>query len=105
VAGRRRGYTIEYDRDAEQDLLALEARDRGLVLDGIEEQLRHQPERETRNRGRTRPNPYGAWRLRVPPYRVYYDVNGDARTVRVNAVFYKPRETAYRRGKEVDLDE
>jgi hypothetical protein len=34
---------------------------------------------------------------------VFYDVDGQ--TVYVNAVLYKPRERAYRRGREVDLDE
>lgn len=43
----------------------------------------------------------GGWELRVPPYRVYYDVDGAASEVRVQAVGHKPREKVRILGEEM----
>ena len=49
------------------------ARQRSMVLDGVEEQLMHEPTVETKNRKPMRPNPVAPWELRIDPLRVYYD--------------------------------
>jgi mRNA-degrading endonuclease RelE of RelBE toxin-antitoxin system len=109
VAARKRGgrqrpaaYRIEYDTEAVGDLRDLAAPARARVVDAIEMQLPHEPTVETRNRFRAEPNSLGDYELRVQPYRVYFDVDDESRRVVVQAVLYKPRETAYRRGKEID---
>ena len=67
-------YQIEYSPDAENHLRALTARQQSIVLDKVDEQLRHQPTVETRNRKPMRPNPLAPWELRISNLRVYYDV-------------------------------
>ncbi|MDQ3700539.1 MAG: type II toxin-antitoxin system RelE/ParE family toxin [Chloroflexota bacterium] len=85
-------YQIEYDPEAREHLRALRANDRSRVLDAIEEYLTHDAELEppNRRRARMRANPVAAWRLRVDPQRVYYDVEGA--TVRVRAIGIKRGE-------------
>jgi mRNA-degrading endonuclease RelE of RelBE toxin-antitoxin system len=67
-------YRIEYSPATIGHLRALTARQKALVLDGIEEQLLFQPCFETRNRKPMRPNPLAPWELRIEECRVYYDV-------------------------------
>jgi mRNA-degrading endonuclease RelE of RelBE toxin-antitoxin system len=50
-------YRIEYSPDAETHLRALTARQRSIVLDGVDEQLAYEPTVETKNRKPMRPNP------------------------------------------------
>ena len=44
-----------------------------------------------------------AFELRVPPWRVLYNVDIAARNVRIEAVGYKPRERLFIEGREIDL--
>lgn len=67
-------HRIEYSPDAEEHLHRLAARQRRIVMDGVDEQLVHEPTTETRNRKRMRPNPLAPWELRLGNLRVYYDV-------------------------------
>ena len=66
------------------------------ILDKIEEQLTHEPTRETRNKkmlvGLAPPweHVQPVWELRVGENRVFYDVDEDASVVIVRAVRYKP---------------
>lgn len=89
-------YTIEYAVSAIDELGDLKARERKIILDKIDEQLSHEPTRETRNkkilRGLIPPWEYvpPVWELRVGEYRAYYDVNEEASSVTVRAVRHKP---------------
>ena len=65
---------IAYSPASEDQLSALTARDRVIVLDAVDEQLAHEPTAETRNRKPLRPNPIAPWELRIGDLRVYYDV-------------------------------
>jgi len=65
-------YRIEYSPATGEHLAALSARQRAIVFDTIDEQLTHQPDVETRNRKRMRPNPRAPWELRIGELRVYY---------------------------------
>jgi mRNA-degrading endonuclease RelE of RelBE toxin-antitoxin system len=87
-------YDIEYDPVARRHLRNLPANQRVRVLDAIEGQLRHEAERQTRNRFRRRqPNPLSEWELREEPLRVFYDVEGDM--VYVRAIGIKRGERTY----------
>ncbi|MGB8215632.1 MAG: type II toxin-antitoxin system RelE/ParE family toxin [Anaerolineales bacterium] len=70
-------YEIQLSPDAVDDLRFCKANIRARVLDGIEQCLRYEPEKESKSRikrlkGLSSPQ----YRLRVDDYRVYYDVTG-----------------------------
>jgi mRNA-degrading endonuclease RelE of RelBE toxin-antitoxin system len=67
-------YSVEFAESVKEQLRALPARQRALLLDSIEQQLVHEPLTETRNRKPLRPNPIAPWELRVGNLRVFYDV-------------------------------
>ncbi|MDI6809787.1 MAG: type II toxin-antitoxin system RelE/ParE family toxin, partial [Candidatus Eisenbacteria bacterium] len=69
-------YEISFAPDPVEDLKRLKANIRTVVLDAIEDHLRHQPEKTSRSRikrlrGLSRPQ----YRLRVGDVRVFYDVS------------------------------
>jgi mRNA-degrading endonuclease RelE of RelBE toxin-antitoxin system len=98
-------YLIEYADSVGDQLRALTARQRVIILTAIGEQLLHEPIVETRNRKPLRPNPIAPWELRVDRFRVFYDVDasGEAPVVRVLAVGEKEGNTLRIAGKEVEL--
>jgi mRNA-degrading endonuclease RelE of RelBE toxin-antitoxin system len=67
-------YEIEFAESVRSQLDALTANQRRTVVQAIEEQLLHEPLKETRNRKLLRPNPVAPWELRVGQFRVFYDV-------------------------------
>ncbi|MBI2897306.1 MAG: type II toxin-antitoxin system RelE/ParE family toxin [Deltaproteobacteria bacterium] len=72
-------YEILLAPEAVEDLRALRAYVRGLVLDAIETHLRHEPTKVSRSRikrlrGLSKPQ----YRLRIDETRVFYDVSHDA---------------------------
>jgi mRNA-degrading endonuclease RelE of RelBE toxin-antitoxin system len=72
-----------------------------MVLDGVDEQLRHEPTVEARNRKPMRPNPLAPWELRIGNLRVYYDVEDEPESiVQIRAVGIKERNRV-RIGREV----
>jgi mRNA-degrading endonuclease RelE of RelBE toxin-antitoxin system len=89
-------FTITYAESVADDLAALRPFDRRRLFDQIDEQLAHEPTRETRNRkmlrGLTPPWEHvpPVWELRVDEYRVFYDVDGLAGEVVIRAVRCKP---------------
>lgn len=74
-------YRIEYSPDAEYHLRLLTRRQQAIILDGVDEQLIHQPKVITRNRRPMRPNPVAPWELRIGNLRVYYDVEDEPEAV------------------------
>ena len=85
-------------------MAALTARQRSIVLAGIEEQLRHEPNVETRNRKIMEPNLFATWELRLHNLRVYYDVvvEPDERVV-VEGIGVKVRNQVYLGGVPYDF--
>ena len=79
-------YTIEFSREAMEDLKWFRKTDQNIILDGIEDSLRHQATVETRNRGQLRPNQTAEWKLRIGDFRVYYDAVEVDRTVSIVAI-------------------
>jgi mRNA-degrading endonuclease RelE of RelBE toxin-antitoxin system len=85
-------FEIIYATGVEEDLRVIRAYDRSRILDTIEEQLRHTPTEETRNKkpipGLVPPWDHlpPVWELRIGVFRVFYDVDENASTVTVRAV-------------------
>jgi mRNA-degrading endonuclease RelE of RelBE toxin-antitoxin system len=92
-----------YASEAKDNLRALTARQRSLVVDTIDEQLADEPTLQTRNRKQMRANPLAPWELRIGNLRVYYDVEDEEVTVVVVAVGVKRRDRVYLGGKAFDL--
>lgn len=96
-------YEIVFEPDAVEHLQGFSARDQAIVLDHIEVQLTSQPDVETRNRKRLRPNPLAPWELRIGEIRVFYDVYAASSSVRVIAVGQKAGNRLLIAGEEVSL--
>jgi len=97
-------FEIEVAAEVRADLKKIRPYDRNLVLDAIAEQLRHEPDRETKNRKQvpclipTFEAIPPIWELRVGSYRVFYDVDREEKKVYVRAVRKKP---PHRRTEEI----
>jgi mRNA-degrading endonuclease RelE of RelBE toxin-antitoxin system len=89
-------FSISYAEGVADDLAKMRPFDRRRLLDRIEEQLRHQPTAETRNKkqlpGLIPPWEHEppVWELRIGENRVFYDVNEAECCVIVRAVRRKP---------------
>lgn len=89
-------YTIEYAESIAEDLAKVRPHRRKFVLDAVENQLAHEPTRQTKNRkmlvGLTPPwgHVQPVWELRIGEYRVFYDVDEQASVVIVRAIRRKP---------------
>ena len=94
-------HEIRFTSEAREHLSALRARERKMVLAGIERALSYEPIRETRNVKMLRPNPLSRYELRVGSFRVFFDVLETAREVLILAVGKK--EGIFIAGKETRL--
>ena len=93
-------FEIRYAEDSEAELKGLRKFDRQTVIERIEEQLPHEPDKETRNRKRLvgLKMPWSfigeTWELRIGDLRVFYDINANGNIVTVRAVRRKlPHQT------------
>jgi mRNA-degrading endonuclease RelE of RelBE toxin-antitoxin system len=99
-------YRVEYAPDALIDLEYYRGSGAPRVRTQIRARLEHEPLRDTTNNGPMRNNVFGAARrLRVQPFRVYYEVKEDRSLVRILAVCKKEREKVFRRGKAIEIDD
>lgn len=96
-------FRIAFTSSALDDTQWFRKREQKVILDNTEEQLTYQPNVETRNRKKLRPNQVAEWELRIGQYRVFYDVEADMNTVEVNTVGYKEGNRLFVRGKEYEL--
>jgi len=96
-------FRVEVTSEAIEDVAAFRSYDARRILDELEEQLTHEPTRETRNRKRLRPNALAEWELRVEAFRIFYDVLMEEQVVRVVAVGHKEGNTLYIHGEKYDL--
>ncbi len=92
----RSEYRLIFAPEALDHLEAIERKYHRLIQRAIEEQLRHTPERVTRNRKPLeQPAPFGAtWELRCGPrnrFRGFYDIDPTEHTVGVLAIGVKER--------------
>jgi mRNA-degrading endonuclease RelE of RelBE toxin-antitoxin system len=58
---------------------------------------------DTRNRKKLRPNDVSEYELRISKFRVFYDVDEEAKTVKIEAVGYKEGNRLFILGKEYAL--
>lgn len=93
-------YDIDIAPQAVEDLKGFRKFDQSRIAEGIEEQLRHQPAVETRNRKRLRPGHLTEWELRIGNFRVLYDVDQEASLIRVVTIGYKKGNKLFFRGQE-----
>ena len=96
-------YAIEFSREAMEDLKWFRKIEQNIILDAIEDSLRHQATVETRNRGQLRPNQTAEWKLRIGDFRVYYDAAKIDRTVSIVAIGLKVGNRVYFRGQQRTL--
>ena len=81
-------YEIVLTDSARAHYRAMDARGRALIKDGLDGHLAHEPTKVSRNRiRRLREVDHPEFRLRLDPYRVFYDVIGQ--TVVVLAIVPK----------------
>ncbi len=75
-------YTIVFTREALEDLKAFNARQKRILLDGIERHLRDEPEKVSRSRiKRLNDVEWPQYRLRIDKNRIFYDVESDIVTI------------------------
>ena len=96
-------FTIDITRTAYGHLSAFRRYDRNKILDGIRDQLTHQPDEEARNRKKLRDNPISDWELRIDPFRVFYEVDDEKRLVTVVGVGMKKRDKLLLDGEEIEI--
>lgn len=78
-------------------------REQTRIIEGIENQLTHQPTQETRNRKKLRPNRVAEWELRVDKFRIFYDLDEAGKVVKIEAVGYKKGSRLFIHGEEYSL--
>jgi mRNA-degrading endonuclease RelE of RelBE toxin-antitoxin system len=96
-------FPIVFSDSALEDIASFRKREQAIIFDRIEEQLTHEPNIETRNRKKLRPNQVAEWELRIDTQRVFYDVDPKARLVEVKLVGRKRGNKLLVRGKEFKL--
>ncbi len=105
---RMRPFALVYDPEVKAHVRAIEPRYRGLIRMTIEEQLRFEPDKETRNRKPLqRPVAFEAtWELRFGPqnrFRVFYMVSHQRQEVQILAIGTKERNRLVIGGEELKL--
>ncbi len=96
-------YGIALTPEAFDDLESLRRFDRAQIMQGIHEQLEHSASVENRNRKRLRPNALAEWELRLGRFRVFYDVDEQAETVKIEAIGFKEGSKLIIHGEEYEL--
>jgi mRNA-degrading endonuclease RelE of RelBE toxin-antitoxin system len=98
-------FTITITRGAEKDIAWFKARERNIILAGLEVHLKHRPTLNSRQIKAMRPNPVAKWELRLGDLRVLYDVDAEKRTVTVQVVGEKQGNQLRVQGKEYNAHE
>jgi mRNA-degrading endonuclease RelE of RelBE toxin-antitoxin system len=98
-------FDIEFTHTAADHVRAYRTFEQRIILDAVEEQLRHEPMVETRNKKRLGANQLSDWELRVGEFRVFYDIvaEEDRRIVKVKGVGHKEHNRLFVGGKETIL--
>src|SRR5262245_10085509 len=105
---RKQPYEISYDQAIKKHLRAVEPKYHSLIRTAIEQQLQHEPDKETRNRKPLRqPAPFDAtWEIRFGPdncFRVLYGIDEERRQVQIQAIGVKKGNRLSVAGKEIEL--
>ena len=106
---KQQPYALVIAPAVKDHLKAIEAKWDSLIRRKIEEQLRYEPNVETKNRKalRKQPTPFDAeWEIRFGPdnrFRVLYKITKDPREVEVVAIGVKQGNRLIVGGKEIDV--
>ncbi len=96
-------YFLDITEDAQEDLSYYRAFERKVIVDDIAVQLADQPDVETKRRKVLRDNPIAQWELRIGRFRVFYEIDANAKIVTVVSVGHKEHNELHIRGKVVQL--
>lgn len=96
-------FQIQFAPEALEDLSFLRKYEQQQIIDGIETQLSYQPDLETRNKKRLRPNLLAEWELRVGNLRVFYDIDIENTVVKIVAVGLKQDNQLFIQGEQYEL--
>jgi len=96
-------FNIAFTPSALDDIGWFRRRGQKIIFEMVEEQLTHQPNIETRNRKKLRPNQIAEWELRIDKYRVFYDVDFKANAIEIRMIGYKEGNRLFIRGKKYML--
>lgn len=96
-------FEIKFTDDAKADLRYFTRAQQSSILDKVEQQLRHQPEAETKNRKKLRENVISNYELRIDNVRVFYNLYVAENVVDIVAVGWKEHNDLFIRGKKVNL--
>jgi mRNA interferase RelE/StbE len=96
-------YILDITEDANEDLSYYRAFERKVIVDEIVAQLVDRPDVETHSRKILRDNPSARWELKVGKFRVFYEIDSDAKLVTVMSIGHKEHNVLYIRGKVVQL--
>jgi mRNA interferase RelE/StbE len=89
-------YEIVLKRRAVIDLDGLRKYDAAQIADAMEKHLEHEPAKESKSRiRRLRGISNPDYRLRVGDYRVFYNIDGNARRVEILRVMHKNQTQIY----------
>ena len=96
-------FDIIFTPEALEDLRLFRKGERTRMIEAIEEHLSHEPNNETRNRKRLRPNQTAEWVLRVDRFRVFYDIEETVCLVKIEAIGHKRGSRLFIHGEEYPL--
>ncbi len=96
-------FFVAFTASALDDIRWFRNYEQRIIFDGIEELLTFQPDVETRNRKRLRPNRVSEWETRLDHFRVFYDVDAVRSIVEVKMVGQKEGSRLLVRGKEYGI--
>ena len=105
---RKQPYTLSYARGVTAHLDSVDAKYHSLIRQNIDEQLKFEPDVETKNRKPLRqPAPFGAeWEIRIGPgnrFRVLYDIDEEQHAVQILAIGEKQGNRLIVAGEEIKL--
>ena len=105
---KSRAYILIYDTGVSDHIATVEKKYHSLIRREIEQQLRYEPNVETRNqKPLLRASSFAsAWELRIGPnnrFRVFYKADDELRTVNILAIGVKIKDRLYIGGKEFEL--
>ena len=97
-------FKIEYADEVKEHVKYLTASEAVAVRDQVMQQLSYEPEKETRNRKKMRPNQLATWELRIGHLRVYYEIGvGSDPSVKILAIGKKDRDQVLIGGQVIKL--
>jgi len=96
-------YEIVYTQSAILDLQWFSKNEQNQILDGIDKQLKYQPNQQTRNRKPMHSNPYATWELRIGYFRILYNIDSEVYIVEIQKVGQKRGNLFFFRGQGEQL--